>query len=139
MTSGIILGLTTVANVLQTVLSPTDSCPIHGSEGLGEEDRSSALLAMVKCPKTIRTHCRKCKIHQEHKVSQYKKGKDRLVADGKRRYDRKMQGFGGQKKPIFHKKAKLSKKVTLHLTCTECKSIRQRCIGRAKVFTLEDD
>ena len=29
------------------------------------------------------------------------------MVQGKRRYDRKMQGFGGQKKPIFHKKAKV--------------------------------
>jgi hypothetical protein len=40
-------------------------------------------------------------------VTQYKKGADSLLAQGKRRYDRKMQGFGGQKKPIFHKKAKV--------------------------------
>jgi ribosomal protein L44E len=26
---------------------------------------------------------------------------------GKRRYDRKQSGFGGQTKPVFHKKARL--------------------------------
>jgi hypothetical protein len=32
---------------------------------------------------------------------------------GKRRYDRKQKGFGGQTKPIFRKKVKQTKKVTL--------------------------
>jgi hypothetical protein len=39
-----------------------------------------------------------------HKVTQYKKGKDSLFAQGKRRYDRKQSGYGGQTKPVFHKK-----------------------------------
>jgi Ribosomal protein L44 len=39
-----------------------------------------------------------------HKVTQYKKGKDSLAAQGKRRYDRKQSGYGGQTKPVFHKK-----------------------------------
>jgi len=70
----------------------------------------------------------------EHKVSQYKKGKDSLVAQGKRRYDRKQKGFGGQTKPIFHKKAKTSKKVTVILQCQECSRKMQRNIGRCKHF-----
>ncbi len=43
-------------------------------------------------------------------------------------------GFGGQKKPIFHKKAKVSKKVSLRLTCGECHRTWMRCIGRTKSF-----
>jgi ribosomal protein L44E len=59
-------------------------------------------------PKTRRTYCkgRECRKHQPHKVTQYKKGKDSLMAQGKRRYDRKQSGYGGQTKPVFHKKAK---------------------------------
>lgn len=37
-------------------------------------------------------------------MTQYKKGKDSLAAQGKRRYDRKQSGYGGQTKPVFHKK-----------------------------------
>jgi hypothetical protein len=37
-------------------------------------------------------------------VTQYKKGKDSKFAQGKRRYDRKQSGYGGQTKPVFHKK-----------------------------------
>lgn len=41
-----------------------------------------------------------------HKVTQYKTGKASLYAQGKRRYDAKQKGYGGQTKPVFHKKAK---------------------------------
>uniref|UniRef100_A0ABI7Y7Z1 60S ribosomal protein L36a n=1 Tax=Felis catus TaxID=9685 RepID=A0ABI7Y7Z1_FELCA len=64
----------------------------------------SLLAAMVNVPKTRRTFCKKCGKHQPHKVTQYKKGKDSLYAQGKRRYDRKQSGYGGQTKPIFRKK-----------------------------------
>ncbi|OMJ71502.1 hypothetical protein SteCoe_30284 [Stentor coeruleus] len=76
---------------------------------------------MVKVPKTIRTYCPKLKTHTVHKVTQYKKGKESLAAQGKRRYDRKQSGYGGQTKPIFHKKAKTTKKVVLRLECTKSK------------------
>jgi large subunit ribosomal protein L44e len=33
--------------------------------------------------------------------------------EGRRRYDRKMKGFGGQKKPVFKKKAKTTKILVL--------------------------
>mmetsp|Transcript_32143 Transcript_32143/g.95937 ORF Transcript_32143/g.95937 Transcript_32143/m.95937 type:complete len:107 (-) Transcript_32143:341-661(-) len=63
---------------------------------------------MVNAPKTLRTFCKapKCKNHQVFKVTQYKAGKASLVAQGKRRYDNKQAGFGGQTKPVFHKKAR---------------------------------
>ena len=48
-------------------------------------------------------------------MTQYKKGKDSLQAQGKRRYDRKQKGYGGQTKPIFRKKAKTTKKIVLRL------------------------
>jgi large subunit ribosomal protein L44e len=69
-------------------------------------------------------------------VSQYKKGKDSLVAQGKRRYDAKQKGYGGQTKPIFRKKAKTTKKVTLKLECTICKRRRLTPIKRCKTFIM---
>ncbi len=61
----------------------------------------------VNIPKRKRTFCphNRCMSHQYFKVSQYKVGKASLFAQGKRRYDRKQAGFGGQTKPVFHKKA----------------------------------
>lgn len=60
----------------------------------------------MNVPKTKKTYCKskECRKHTLHKVTQYKKGKDSLAAQGKRRYDRKQSGYGGQTKPVFHKK-----------------------------------
>lgn len=58
----------------------------------------------MNVPKQRRTYCKKCNSHKVHKVTQYKKSKERKAAQGRRRYDRKQQGFGGQTKPIFRKK-----------------------------------
>nr|QLA09642.1 60S large subunit ribosomal protein eL42 [Euglena gracilis]6ZJ3_L4 Chain L4, Ribosomal protein eL43 [Euglena gracilis] len=95
---------------------------------------------MVQYPKTRKTFCKgePCKKHQTHKVVQYKVGKASVVAQGKRRYDMKQKGFGGQTKPVFHKKAKTTKKITLKLQCTSCKLIKQIKIKRCKHFELAD-
>ncbi|KAK0192202.1 zinc-binding ribosomal protein [Armillaria mellea] len=93
---------------------------------------------MVNIPKTRRTYCKgkTCKKHTPHKVTQYKKGKDSIFAQGKRRYDRKQSGYGGQTKPVFHKKAKTTKKVVLRLECTVCKYKMQLTLKRCKHFEL---
>ncbi|KAJ1302210.1 hypothetical protein OPQ81_001034 [Rhizoctonia solani] len=96
---------------------------------------------MVNIPKTRRTFCKgkTCKKHTPHKVTQYKKGKDSTSAQGKRRYDRKQSGYGGQTKPVFHKKAKTTKKVVLRLECTVCKYKMQLALKRCKHFELGGD
>ncbi|KAG8776833.1 40s ribosomal protein L44e [Ceratobasidium sp. 428] len=96
---------------------------------------------MVNIPKTRRTYCKgkTCKKHTPHKVTQYKKGKDSIFAQGKRRYDRKQSGYGGQTKPVFHKKAKTTKKVVLRLECTVCKYKMQLALKRCKHFELGGD
>ena len=91
---------------------------------------------MVHVPKTIRTYCPKLKKHTVHKVSQYKAGKASLLAQGKRRYDMKQAGFGGQTKPVFHKKAKNTRKIVLKLECTESKAKSFRKIKRCKTIIL---
>ncbi|EMC96040.1 hypothetical protein BAUCODRAFT_34805 [Baudoinia panamericana UAMH 10762] len=87
---------------------------------------------------TRRTYCKgkDCKKHTQHKVTQYKAGKASLFAQGKRRYDRKQSGYGGQTKPVFHKKAKTTKKVVLRLECTQCKTKAQLALKRCKHFEL---
>ena len=47
---------------------------------------------------------------------------------GKRRYDRKQSGYGGQTKPVFHKKAKTTKKIVLRLQCQVCKAVHMHPI-----------
>jgi large subunit ribosomal protein L44e len=92
----------------------------------------------VNVPKTRNTYCKgkNCRKHTPHKVTQYKTGKASLFAQGKRRYDRKQSGFGGQTKPVFHKKAKTTKKVVLRLECTACKYKQQMSLKRCKHFEL---
>ena len=117
---------------------------------------------MVNVPKTRKTYCKgkECKKHTQHKVTQYKAGKASLFAQGKRRYDRKQAGYGGQTKPVFHKKAKTTKKIVLRLECTgklyyfvgfyivwwlifrsclACKYKMQLAIKRCKHFELGGD
>ncbi|XP_059173783.1 uncharacterized protein LOC131954235 [Physella acuta] len=96
---------------------------------------------MVNVPKQRRTFCKgkKCKKHTIHKVTQYKAGKASLYAQGKRRYDRKQSGYGGQSKPVFRKKAKTTRKIVLRMECTECKYRKQLPIKRCKHFELGGD
>lgn len=93
---------------------------------------------MVNVPKERRTFCKspKCGKHTVHKVSQYKAGKASGFAQGRRRYDRKQQGYGGQTKPVFKKKAKTCKKVTLRMECKECKYKMQLPLKRCKHFEI---
>jgi large subunit ribosomal protein L44e len=92
---------------------------------------------MVNMPKSKKAFCKfNCKKHTPHKVSQYKKGKESTKAQGRRRYDSKQTGFGGQKKPIFRKKAKTTKKVVLRLECSVCKKKSLYPISRCKSFVL---
>lgn len=51
---------------------------------------------------------------------------------GKRRYDEKQAGYGGQTKPIFHKKAKTTKRLAIRLECKECKIRWNRPLKRTK-------
>ncbi|RZR84927.1 hypothetical protein BHM03_00011840, partial [Ensete ventricosum] len=97
-------------------------------------------IIQVNVPKTKKTYCKNkaCRKHTLHKVTQYKKGKDSLSVQGKRRYDRKQSGYGGQTKPVFHKKvflssllfcqAKTTKKIVLKLQCQSCKHYSQHPI-----------
>ncbi|XP_062183474.1 large ribosomal subunit protein eL42z/eL42y-like [Phragmites australis] len=90
--------------------------------------------AKVNVPKTKKTYCK-----NKDKVSQYKKGKGSLSAEGKHRYDRKQSGYGGQTKPVFHKKAKTTKKIVLKLQCQSCKLYSQQVIKRCKHFKISGD
>merc|ERR1711990_1191698 len=93
---------------------------------------------MVNVPKTRKSFCRskQCKRHTLWKASIYKAGKASNFAQGKRRYDRKQKGYGGQTKPVFHKKAKTTKKVVLRMECKVCKTRSQQSIKRCKHFEL---
>merc|ERR1711937_223892 len=100
---------------------------------------------MVTVPKVKKTYCasKDCKKHTIHKVTQYKAGKASSYAQGKRRYDRKQSGYGGQTKPILHKKAKTTKKIVLKMETTygkdKKKYVTMKPIKRCKSFELGGD
>ena len=99
---------------------------------------SPSIVLQVNVPKTKKAYCKgkNCKKHTVHKVTQYKTGKASLYAQGKRRYDKKQAGFGGQTKPVFHKKAKTTKKIVLNLQCQICKTRHMHAIKRCKHFEI---
>ncbi|XP_008591353.1 PREDICTED: 60S ribosomal protein L36a-like [Galeopterus variegatus] len=92
---------------------------------------------MVNIPKMCWTFCKKCGKHQPHKVTQYKKGKDSLYVQGKRCYDRKQSGYGGQESRFSGKKVK-TMKIVLTLECVEsnCRSTRMLAIESCEHFEL---
>lgn len=96
---------------------------------------------MVNVPKTRMAFCKskKCRKHQQMKVSQYKKGAASKMAQGARRYASKQKGYGGQTKPVFKKKAKTTKKIVLKLECSKCKYRSLKVIKRCKHFELGGD
>mmetsp|Transcript_19671 Transcript_19671/g.27763 ORF Transcript_19671/g.27763 Transcript_19671/m.27763 type:complete len:107 (-) Transcript_19671:47-367(-) len=96
---------------------------------------------MVNHPKEQKAFCphQQCRNHQKFKITQYKTGKASLFAQGKRRYDRKQSGFGGQTKPVFHKKAKVTKKIVLRMKCQKCDWVGMKVLGRCKHFELGGD
>merc|ERR1712203_136950 len=112
------------------------------AEGHNRRQRATG-AKMVDIPKTKKAYCKgvKCKNHQTHKVTQYKTGKASLYAQGKRRYDSKQSGYGGQTKPVFHKKAKTTKKIVLRLQCQDpkCKTVSMQPIKRCKHFEIGGD
>jgi len=87
---------------------------------------------MVNYPKARKTHCKQCNTHVVHKVSLYKKGKTRTLAQGERRYTIKKRGFGGRPKPVLRRKAKMTKKVVLKMECSKCKQKQCKVFKRAK-------
>merc|ERR1712192_225205 len=95
-----------------------------------EVNQQGFVFKMVNIPKIKKAYCKdkKCRKHTPHKVTQYKTGKASLYAQGKRRYDKKQSGYGGQTKPVFHKKAKTTKKITLRLACQTCKTVSMQPI-----------
>lgn len=91
----------------------------------------------MKIPKVVVTYCKYCKKHTEHKVSIVKPVKRRNpLAQSSRRHERKIAGYTGFPKPkLEHQKRgknKIVKKVSLKLTCKECKKSEIRSIGRIK-------
>ncbi len=79
----------------------------------------------MKVKNTMNKYCPKCRRHTQHTVSTYKRGKDRSMAQGKRRMTRKVRGYGSFPKPIQKRFSKTTKKVVLRYRCNECGHVMQ--------------
>ena len=84
-----------------------ESSQAEKRQDMGDREQSLIVVDIRVCNQVRNTYCKgkKCRKHTPHKVTQYKTGKASLFAQGKRRYDRKQSGYGGQTKPVFHKSA----------------------------------
>ncbi len=90
----------------------------------------------MRFPKTVNVYCPRCDTHTEHSVTMYHHGKRRTLAEGQRRYERKLKGYGSSRKPKQKRFAKLTKKITVKMTCRRCGYVLHRTIGRLKKVEL---
>jgi len=90
----------------------------------------------VKVPKEIVRYCPRCKTHTPHAVSLYKHGKRRALAQGERRYRRKQEGYGSQRKPEQKRFAKVTKNQVVKLRCKNCGYTLMYNFGRLKKLEL---
>eukprot|EP01084_Bolivina_argentea_P237702 399409_1 len=92
----------------------------------------------MRFPKERTMYCRtkQCRGHKKFKVTQYKPGKASTRVKGKRRYDMKQRGFRGQTKPVFKKKSKNTKKISVRNKCTVCQFTIFATLTRTKTFEL---
>jgi len=90
----------------------------------------------MKVPKTQRIYCPFCKKHTEHTVERDKKKPRRKMAEGQRRFTRKLKGYGSfpRSKPDYEKP---TKKLDLRYKCKECGKKHTKGKGfRSKKFEL---
>jgi large subunit ribosomal protein L44e len=92
----------------------------------------------VKYPRTVNRYCPKCRAHTIHNVSIYKKGKERMLNMGRRKLERKKIGYGSFPKEIFHKNAKINKKIVPLLECTKCGKKQYAKSYRVKKVELQE-
>ena len=80
----------------------------------------------MKIPDNIRTNCPSCNKHTVHSVKIARKGKERSMNRGRRKYEAVKRGYGGSprtpKKPCY----KVGKRTVLLLECSVCKKKHQR-------------
>lgn len=91
----------------------------------------------MNIPQTIRTYCKFCKKHTEHTVEITKKRQRRTLAQGQRRYLRKLKGYTGFPRPKpDHEKS--TKKLDLRYKCSVCGKKHTKGEGfRAKKFQIK--
>jgi len=90
----------------------------------------------LKLPKTVRIFCPFCKKHTSHDIETVKKRTRRKMAEGQRRFERKLKGYGSfpKSKPDYEKP---TKRMDLRYKCKECGKRHTKGKGfRSKKFEL---
>ncbi len=92
----------------------------------------------MNMPKTQRKYCRYCKKHTDHEVKRVSVSKKkRRMAEGQRRFKRKMKGFGSFPKENPKGREKPTRKLDLTYKCKECKKAHNIGKGfRVKKFEI---
>ena len=97
----------------------------------------SYYIAIVKIPDKMRTHCPHCNKHSTHNVRVNRKGKERSMNQGRRKYEQVKAGYGGSprtpKKPCY----KVGKRTLLVLECGDCKKKHQKLYSARTKKTVE--
>lgn len=92
----------------------------------------------MKYPRQIRRYCPTCRAHTLQKVAVYKKGKDKTVVEGTRRFIKKKRGYGSFPRPIFHANAKINKRTLPVLECADCGKKHYGKSYRVKKFEIQE-
>ena len=90
----------------------------------------------MEYPREVKTYCPYCKRHTIHKVEIVKKKPRRTLAQGQRRFLRKMKGYGSFPKENPKGREKPTKRVDIRLRCTVCGKSHSIEGWRAKKFKL---
>lgn len=80
----------------------------------------------MKFPATIRTNCPHCKSHQEHEVSLVRKGKERTMNRGRRKYEAVKKGYKGSPRTPKKNIYKIGKRSVMSLKCKSCGKKHQK-------------
>jgi len=93
----------------------------------------------MEAPKNQNRFCPHCRKHTKNELKRVKVGKiKRGLAQGQRRFKRKLKGYGSFPKSNPKGRAKPTRKLDLTYTCSECK--KQHNVGkgwRAKKFEIK--
>ena len=92
----------------------------------------------MKYPKKVRTYCKYCHKYTEHTVEQAKRRTRRKMAQGQRRFLRKMKGYHSFPKENPRGREKPTRKIDLRFKCTVCGKKHTKGSGfRVKKFELK--
>jgi large subunit ribosomal protein L44e len=91
----------------------------------------------MKYPKKLRLYCPFCKKHTEHTVEIAKKRTRRKMAQGQRRFLRKLRGYTSFPKEKPTDREKPTKKLDLRFKCSVCNKKHTKGKGfRVKKFEM---